>query len=258
MGVLRCTSQWCLRCSFAADAVLTWNWQQQDPIQGVAGWFGNLASTVAGQFDEIAHAGHKESAASDAAPAFPASGGGGGWGKAVRQRSEDEQRAFELKVLPGSCAPMAAMQSAPLARHASPAHTHPQTHARMHTHAHAQKHTHRCRLTASACISHGPGPARSAILCSIHLASASPHPSLGMRCKPSDRSAIGPSTPARPPSCHTRRLRCHIANRKGPRPTPRCCTGFWVDNTPSSAPTSFSWPCATSRSCASCRSTADE
>ena len=67
--------------------------RKQDPIQGMAGWFGNLASTVAGQIDEMARPGHTDSAAAPAPQ-----GGGGGWGKSSRQRSVDEQRAFELKV----------------------------------------------------------------------------------------------------------------------------------------------------------------
>jgi hypothetical protein len=60
----------------------------------MAGWFGNLASSVAGQIDQVA--GHRE--VSSAAPPEPKSGGGG-WGTSARQRSEDEQRAFDIKVL---------------------------------------------------------------------------------------------------------------------------------------------------------------
>ena len=81
---------------------------QEDSISAVAGWFGNLATTVADSIDQVAHLGDQDggAAASQQPPASVSSGGGGGGvgsgggggGKTARQRSVHEQRAFEIKV----------------------------------------------------------------------------------------------------------------------------------------------------------------
>ena len=63
--------------------------QSQDSIQAVTGWFGNLATSVVEKIDEVSHIADNNSAPK-AASQPPA--------RVARQRSEHEQRAYELKV----------------------------------------------------------------------------------------------------------------------------------------------------------------